>query len=264
MAINSDIRRALAPVLRAGLAPALLFCVSANAGAAERIVDMARPAHVGKDIDPYPRIAQPADEAEKKINAAVAKLDERVKKAIAECRREAGKNSDWSRTIAVTMRGPRYLSYTIADSFNCGGAHPNIGTTAIVYDLATGAPVDWAKLLPTKLLGKVSLNATSDGVKMISLNSKRLYQLYMARYRAGERKTDKECLEAMGQVGGDDMSPSLTPYLDAREGGLGLMVDTPHVIQACADQMVIPLATLRKEGVSEAMLKAIEAAKAAK
>ena len=86
----------------------------------------------------------------------------------------------------------------------------------------------------------------------------------MARYRAGERKTDKECLEAMGQVGGDDMSPSLTPYLDAREGGLGLMVDTPHVIQACADQMVIPLATLRKEGVSEAMLKAIEAAKAAK
>lgn len=261
MTFHAGIRRALAPAQRAGLAPALFFCLAASAAAAERVVDVTKPATLGKDIDAYPRIAQPVDEAEKKINAAVAKLDGRVKKAAADCRREAGKNWDWTRTLAVTMRGPRYLSYTIADSFNCGGAHPNIGTTAIVYDLATGAPVDWAKLLPPRLLGKVSLNAASDGVKMISLNSKRLYQLYLARYRTGDRKTDKECLEAMEQAGGDDNSPALTPYLDAKEAGLGVMIDVPHVIQACADQMVIPLAILRAEGVGEATLKAIEAAK---
>lgn len=253
--------RGFAPALRAGLVPALFICLATEAGAAERLVEMTKPADVGKDIDAYPRISSPADDAERRVNGAIAKLDARVKKAAADCRREGGKYADWTRTVAVTMHGPRYLSYVITDNSNCGGAHPNVGSTAIVYDLVTGAPVDWAKLLPGKLLGKVSLNEASDGVKMISLDSKRLYQLYMARYRAGDRKTDKECLEAMEQTGGDDNSPALTPYLDAKEGGLGVMVDVPHVIQACADQMVIPLATLRAEGVSDATLKAIEGAK---
>lgn len=244
----------------AGMVPALFVCLAGSAGAAERLVEM-KAAHLAKDVDAYPRIAAAVDDAEKKINAAVEKLDARVKKAIAECKREGGKYADWSRTVEVTMRGPRYLSYVVTDNSSCGGAHPNVGTTAIVYDLVSGAPVDWAKLLPPKLLGKVSLNETSDGTKMITLGSKRLYELYMAQYRAGERKDDKECTEAMEGMGGADREPTFTPWLDAKGGGLGINVDVPHVIQACADSITIPLATLRAEGVGDAMLKAIEAAK---
>ena len=216
--------------------------------------------NVAKDIDAYPAIVRPADGAERKINAAIGKLDARVKKAVADCRREAGKNADWSRTVEVAMRGPRYVSYVITDSASCGGAHPSAGTTAIVYDLTTGSPVDWTKLLPAKLLGKVSLNEATDGVKMITLGSKRLYELYLARYRAGERKGDKECTEAMEQAGGDS-GPALTPWLDGQTGGLGLAPEVPHVIQACADPMIIPVATMRAEGVADTTLKAIEAGK---
>ena len=246
-------------ILRAGLVPALFFWLVGGAGAAERMVEV-KAGKVAKDIDAYPAIVQPADEAEGKINAAVSKLDARVKKAVAECRREAGKNADWSRTVEVAMRGPRYISYVISDSASCGGAHPSAGTTAIVYDLATGLPIDWTKLLPAKLLGKASLNEATDGVKMITLDSKRLYELYLARYRVGERKGDKECLEAMEQAGGDS-GPALTPWLDGKGRGLGVAPDVPHVIQACADPMTIPLEALRAEGVADATLKAIEAGK---
>ncbi|HMN72361.1 MAG TPA: hypothetical protein PKA55_10895 [Rhodoblastus sp.] len=237
--------------------------IGGGAQGAERVVEMKKPAGWARDIDAYPRIARPADDAEKKINAAVARLDGRVKKAVAECKSLAGGNADWTRTIEVTMRGPRYLSYVVTDNSNCGGAHPNVASTAIVYDLATGAPVDWAKLLPGKLLGKVALGDAGDGTKMITLASQRLYDLYMAQYRAGERRGDKECTAAMAQLGGGGSPPAIAPYLDAATGGLGVVVDAPHVLQTCADQMVIPPATLRAEGVSEATLKAIEAAKAA-
>ena len=47
----------------------------------------------------------------------------------------------------------------------------------------------------------------------------------------------------------------------ARAHGLGLAPEVPHVIQACADPMIIPVAALRAEGVADTTLKAIEAGK---
>jgi hypothetical protein len=243
---------------------ALAFSLAAgDAAAAERIVNIQKPPALGKDRDAYPRIAAPADEAERKINAAVARLDARLEKSLAECGKNAGRNGgDWSRMIEVTMRGPRYLSYTITDNVYCGGAHPDIGDTAIVYDLTTGAPVDWSQLLPPELVGVAALNETMDGTKMVTLQSRRLYDLYMQNYRLGSHADAKDCIDAMQEAGADG-PPAITPYLDAKTGGLGIEFDVAHVVAACVDPVVLPLATLREEKTPELTLKAIEAAHAA-
>ncbi len=244
------------------LAALALGLAAGELAAAERIVTLQKPPALGKDRDAYPRIAAPADEAERKINAALARLDARLEKGVAECRTSAGKNADWSRSIAATMRGPRYLSYTVTDNVDCGGAHPDVGDTAIVYDLATGAPVDWARLLPPQLVGVAALGETADGTKMVTLQSRRLYDLYMQAYRQGGHAGDKPCQEAMRDAGADG-PPAITPYLDAKNGGLGLVFDLAHVVAACDEPEVVPLATLRAENTPEPTLKAIEAAQAA-
>jgi len=248
--------------LRAIGALAASSLIAGNVAAAERIVKIQTPPALGQDRDAYPRIVAPADEAEQRINAAVAQLDARLVKAVAECKKNGGKDAEWSRTIEVTMRGPRYLSYSITDNASCGGAHPEIGDTAIVYDLTTGAPVDWSKLLPPQLVGVVALDQTMDGTKMVTLQSKRLYELYMQQYRQGSRADDKDCIEAMQEAGADG-PPAMTPYLDAKTGGLGLVFDVAHAVEACADPLVLPLGALRAEKTPDLTLRAIEAALAA-
>ena len=49
-------------------------------------------------------------------------------------------------------------------------------------------------------------------------------------------------------------------WLDARAGGLAVQFDLAHVVQACADPVVIPTATLRREGAQPILIKALEAA----
>lgn len=44
------------------------------------------------------------------------------------------------------MRGPDLLSLVLHDQVNCASAYPDSGTLALVFDLATGAPVNWMRL----------------------------------------------------------------------------------------------------------------------
>ncbi len=51
-------------------------------------------------------------------------------------------------------------------------------------------------------------------------------------------------------------------WLNAKEGGLAVQFDLIHAIQAYADEVVIPVATLRTEGTQAVLVDAIEAAHA--
>jgi hypothetical protein len=215
-----------------------------------------------------PRIAEPRDDAERKINAALARLDITVRTAAAECRNEGRRRSWWERNIAVPMRGPRFIAYQITDNTFCGGAHPSVGTMAIAYDLATGAPVDWTALLPPSLTGTVALSTEMDGTRMVTLSSKRLHALYLERYRPRESDAnvdaaDEDCREAVAHPRGNDDPPLMTVWPDAKEGGLAVRFEVAHAVQACVDDVVIPLATLRAEGAKPLLVEAIEKAHAA-
>ena len=231
--------------------------------AADRPVHLRVLPDVSKDLSSMPQIVDPTGEAERRINAALQRLDANVRKAALACKAEGGANSSWERNINVPMRGPRFLSFEITDNVFCGGAHPNVSTMAIVYDLTTGVPVDWTTLLPTSLAGKVALAEGADGTKMVTLASTRLHTLYLEGYRpkTGDPKVDEadtECRDAVTNWSGE--APPMMAWLDAKAGGLAVQFYLPHVVQACADAVVIPVVTLRHKGAQAVLTDAIEAA----
>jgi hypothetical protein len=52
----------------------------------------------------------------------------------------------------------------------------------------------------------------------------------------------------------------MSAWLDAKAGGLAVQPDLAHVVQACADPVVISTAALRQEGASPQLTDAIDAA----
>ncbi len=240
------------PMHRCLLIAAFMFPVATHA--ADRPVKLQVPPPVAKGAAAMPLIANPADDAERRIDTAVQRLDGALRKAIAGCRHDGGKDADWERSIDVPMRGPGFISYVITDTTFCGGAYPSTGTMAIVYDLRTGAPVDWTRLLPPALTGTVALQAGQDGTKMVTLSSKPLYAAFLAGYDKNHAKADDaECRDAVRQ----DDSPAMMAWPDAKQGGLAVQFDLIHAVEACADPVVIPVATLRAAGAAPTLLDAI-------
>ncbi|WP_267354386.1 MULTISPECIES: hypothetical protein [unclassified Methylobacterium] len=255
-------------ILRLKLGAATLLALVANpTWAADRLVTVAAQPELKPGLAAMPQIAAPADDAERRINAALKRLDGNVRKAARSCQADGGANSSWTRTIRTPMRGPRFLSVEISDDMFCGGAHPSTGLMAIIYDLTTGAPVDWTKLLPPALTGKVALVEGMDGTKMVTLASKRLHALYLERYRpktgAAKRDGDDDACRTVVQDTSMGDPPAMMAWPDAKAGGLAVQYDLPHYAQACADTVVIPNAVLRREGAQPVLTDAIEAAHAA-
>jgi hypothetical protein len=235
------------------------------ARAADRPIQLQTPPPVAKEAAAMPLIANPSDDAERRINAALKRLDANLSKAIRDCKGQDGRPGGWVRSVEATMRGPSYLSYVIRDTSFCGGAYPSIGTMAIVYDMRTGAPVDWTRLLPPSLTGQVALAEGRDETKVVTLASPRLYSLYFAGYDRASRMPGSDlpaenladCKEAVQQTADP---PAMMVWLDAKAGGLAVQFDLPHVVQACAVPVVIPVAALRADGAKDSLINAIAAA----
>lgn len=248
-----------------GICMGILMAILAGpARSADRPVQMEPQRDLKPKLVAMPQIAAPADDAERQINAALKRFDGKVLKAARVCQSEGGKDGWWERSVETPMYGPHFISVVINDNTYCGGAHPNTSLMSIVYDLTTGTPVDWTTLLPPALTGKVALAEGADGTKMVTLASKRLHKLYLERYRptTGDPKkddADKECREAVTETFSGDPPPMMA-WLDAKEGGLAVQFDLAHVVQACADAVVIPNAVLRREGAKPVLTDAIAAA----
>ena len=235
---------------------ALLLPLAAPALAAEplRLTPMP-PAETG--LEAFPRLAEAEDAPSQKINQALAAADERGRAAAASCRkdlRESGADphgAGWTRTVRVAMRGPAFLSVTAADEIYCGGPHPDAAVFALAYDLRTGSPLNWERLMPKALSGKASLTSAADGTRLGVLTSPKLRALYLKA-----SKPDAECAQALE---GDELPLMLWP--DAQAGGVAIQpADLPHVIAACGPAAIIPVAVLRPMGVDGGLLDAIEAA----
>jgi hypothetical protein len=188
-----------------------------------------------------------------KINAAFRHDEDLVRGAAAECRRAAQNSTAnpapvdaWTRTVQVTMRGPRYLSVLVLDSNECGGAYPNSGLAMpLVYDLASGAPVNWIKLLP--LGATATLDTSLDGNRVGLVHWRELSR----RLKAA---SNVDCRAAVTDE--DDIGFLL--WLDARSAMLRAVPGTfPHAIQACAATVQVKAAELRALGVSDDLVAAL-------
>jgi hypothetical protein len=234
-------------------AVALLLLLSAAPGlAAEGAVTLVQQPKIA-GADAFPRIANPKDEAEKRINAALDRQDRQLRKAAAECRAN-GKDTSWDRTVTAPMTGPGYLTLIAADELDCGGAHPDTGQMVLVYDLQTGHPVNWSRLLPPDLAVKVALDDAADGSKIGTVTSPKLLALYKADYPARDDRA--ECLDAIG-------NGPFVLWPDAKAHGLEVAPSSlPHVMAACGETVTLSVATLRRLGVDARLTDAIDAAHA--
>ena len=209
---------------------------------------------LAKDVAAFPRIAAPADAAAQRINLALDRQDKVVKSAAKDCPHDG-----WSRDITVAMRGPRYLALTAQDSWECGGAHPDASRLVLVYDLATGSPVNWARLLPATMIQSATLDTAGDGTRIGVIQSRALQDDYVkARTSDPKDPLDPDCKDV---VQDPDLKFNLWP--DAQAGGVRIEPEgLPHVVAACGDSVPIPTAVLRKMGVQPALLDAIDSAHA--
>jgi hypothetical protein len=177
------------------------------------------------------------------------RADARVRAAAAECRPPGETRSTWTRTVAVTMRGPRLLSLLAEDSWNCG-AYPDEAPVALVFDLETGAPVNWARFLPASLVGKTKTDTAGDGTRLGMVQSPALADLYRRAL------TEEQCRDL---VEDDEAAFQLWP--DAKAGGLVVRIMTlPHAAAVCAERVTIPLDTLRRLNAPRELLDALSAA----
>jgi hypothetical protein len=250
--------------IRSILTVAAAFLSAPPAHAAVSTVQLQSPPPVAKEAVAMPLIANPSDDAERRINIALKRLDTNLRKAIRDCKGNDNGAGGWVRKVEPTMKGPGYLSFVIRDMSFCGGPYPSIGTMSIVYDLRTGAPVDWAQLLPQSLTGQVKLAVGMDGTRMVTLNSPRLHSLYLSGYdraiQAAGNDVPAEDLASCKEAVQDTDTPPMMVWLDAKLEGIAIQFDLPHAVQACAVPVVIPAAVLRADGANAALLDAIDAA----
>ena len=202
----------------------------------------------------FPRIAAPSDAGAQKINLALDRQDQEVKSAAKQC-----PHGGWSRDVTVAMRGPRYLSLTAQDSWDCGGAHPDASRLVLVYDLATGSPVNWARLLPSAMIHSASLDTAGDGTRIGVIQSRALQDFYIkARTADPKDPLDPDCKDIV-----QDPELKFDLWPDAQAGGIQIEPEgLPHAVAACGDNVLIPAAALRKMGVQPALVDAIESAHA--
>ena len=226
--------------------------------AQEAAVDLVRTPALAKDLAAFPRLSGSGDVVQK-INKALGQGDQRVKKAAKTCRSEGKEHSSWTRKVDVTMRGPRYVSYVAHDDFFCGGAYPDTSSVALVYDLATGIPVDWTKLLAGP--PSAATNEAADGTVLGTVSSPKLKELYLAAVKITDVDDPHECDDILRET---DFNFILWP--DVKENAVVLaQMDLPHVTAACGPAASVPMAKLRQAGFDAGLLDAIEAAhKAAK
>jgi hypothetical protein len=249
-----------------GVAGLLLLLAASAAFAADQpaTIPVEPVKQVRKGVDAWPLIQNPRTPAEIRVNAALTKLNQRLQQALATCDdgarasfKQMGEDApkdqdptegDWRRSVQITMQGPRFLSLVASDEVFCGGAHPDTGTMAMVFDLTTGAPVNWLAMVPKSAAASTHADTVSDGSTVSGLALAGLAKINLAA-------ADQDCNDAFVE------GQSFQLWPDARAGTLVAQAfDLPHVVAACAAQIPLSLEQARGLGFDESLLGAIEEA----
>lgn len=229
---------------------ALLVCGAAHAQG----VALQPMPDIAPGVAALPRLAKP-DAAGKRINQVLAQADARVRQAARACPVRPGQG--WTRRVDVAMRGPSWLALLERDDIACGTAPRRAGLVALSFDLRTGKPPEWKRLLPADIVARAGTLRLADGSVAASIVSPRLAGLLVA---AGQDQAvlDAACLDAL-----NDPGIPLVLWPDAR-GGLGVAAqDLGPQLARCEAPVLLAMPQLREAGVDAGLLAAIDAARTA-
>lgn len=240
----------------AAVAGVLAAALAAGPAAAQTLaLSQPKPLSIGQPS--LQRIGAPATAATARINAALDRMDRRWVAFAHDCHDDesAPAADNAGRSVEVTARGPAYLSLVIRYDYSCGGAHPDGGTIALVYDLETGRPVDWLKLLPAALKARADLDTAGEGSSIGRVFSPVLHELYVKAVARDRALADQgDCAEVLA-----DPALPFQLWPDARAHGLVLEpAGLPHAVAACANPETIGADALRQLGFDGPMLETVE------
>lgn len=224
-------------------------------------ITLSRPPALRKNVAAMPLIRNPKSAEEQRINQDLSRIDVSMRSALVECDKDYSehakalkikssrqwKQNNWTRSVEVTTAGPHYLSYLITDSNLCGGAHENFSESALVYDLETGLAVNWIALLPAGE-SKLQPEESSNNIPAQEIAGKSLQAFYAGRLK------DEDCRKIVGE----DDNFSLLIWPDAKLHKLVFGTNLRHVIEACAEHVVLSADEARQLGFSDTLLQSIE------
>lgn len=207
---------------------------------------------IAKDLDGWPLIVNPKNDAERRINKTLDSHNVESRRTLRECK-------EWDRTIKVTMAGPRLLSLRANGQIFCGGLHPDPYDAALVFDLTTGELLDGSPLLENN--SAIKTTPTKDTVHYpqsdkFVISGTALDDLVIAA-------ANDSCKESLQEIEHDPASTILySVWPDAKSDQV---VVKPVSLSyqdylMCSEEVGIPLAEARKLGFSESFLQAIDEA----
>jgi hypothetical protein len=136
-----------------------------------------------------------------------------------------GYDGAYSNIAAPSMITRRWLVWTMSSATDCGGAHPDESQSTSVFDRLTGDSVDlWRWFSPSA----VTRDAPEGGGQAAYEVAPSLLDAILARWRA----PDRDCQQAFEDETFWDVA------LTRR--GFGFTPMLPHVVQACAEQIILP------------------------
>lgn len=210
-------------------------------------------------VDAWPLVLNPVTPTEQRINRSLAQLNDDLANAIQGCdagfkdsAREDGDTyretqwaSDWSRTVKITMNGPDFLSFTADDSDDCGGVHPGEGFMAVVYDLHTGARINWLRYIAPSARASSYSGMNEDGTPAGAIVLPALTRFYIAH-------ASSDCIAALSNP---------QPFLLWPDAKSGTLVASTFGLPtygdiACPDLKLTP-AEAHQLGFSDALFRPI-------
>jgi hypothetical protein len=210
-----------------------------------------------KSVDGWPLLVNPGNDAGRRVNATLTRLNERLTKALRDCdanslawAKQSGNDGsqitdNWSRNVAITMHGPRFLSFVASEEMFCGGAHPDEDQIALVFDMTTGQPVNWMASIAKSEGVSVLTDSVADGSNVGAVIVPALRAMSVAA-------ASTDCKDAFQ----DPQSYLLWP--DAKKERLVAQpFDLPHAVMACSDEIDLTMEQARKLGFNETLLNAI-------
>jgi hypothetical protein len=255
----------------------IFLCVLPNLALADlpSPVQLTPPHQLSKNLDGLPRIVTPSGTAADRINKALAEADKRAVAAAADCTQNViasgaqtaadeakpSNPGDWQRGVSVTMQGPDYLSFLVSDDYFCGGAHPDISIFALVYDLRTGAPVNWLRLIAKSSHITASLDQAADGTNIGYVASPALTDIFTTlsdKDNAGNQSAEDDCDNAI-----DYADKNFILWPDAKDNAVDVYLPVGFASQPCAGPEEIAMPALKKLGFDPQLLRAIATAHAA-
>ena len=184
-----------------------------------------------------------------KINMQLQKQLKEFRLEAANCLQHGRVNTigDFDISTTVELFSRHLMSVVREGGLYCGGAYPGYYLSVNTFDLDSGTEPTVAYLLARemdpdalkKLVKKDDEITSKSEISRIEATSRIAAELYLQHHTPYE----KEC----GDVFNRDQSgaPDFTTIQYLSEKGLIIIPDLPHVVQVCADPLLIPYDELR-------------------